>query len=407
MFYIRVFAIIGFDGGANSMSEIRRLLPASGIRAIFNIASEMERRGEKVLHLEIGRPDWKLPPGVEDAAVDALRGGFVHYIANRGLLELREAVARDIKRRSGRDYDPESEIILTLGGSEAVCMAILAMIGPEDEVIVPLPSWPHYSPIVEMAGGCPVYVHCRVEDGFAYVPKDFRAAVTDRTRMIILSNPNNPTGTVQKRENLKEIVELAIEKDILILADEVYQDFVFEGEHVPLASLLEDKSHLIVVNSFSKSYAMTGWRIGWTATDARMSDAMNRIHQYLTVCGVSFAQKGVVGLLDDGRLSQYLAEMKEEFRRRYEVWRDAFRGLDCVTLVPPGGAFYLFPEIRIREMNARAFCEKCLREIKVAMVPGDVFGERYGRCVRISYGRDLETQKEAASRLINYIRKSA
>ncbi len=383
---------------------IRRLLPASGIRKIFDIANKIQRGGKEVLHLEIGRPDWKLPPGAEDGAIEALRGGFNHYLPNRGLLELRESVARHIKKRSGKDYDPETEIIITLGGSEAICMAMLALLGEGDEVIIPQPTWPHYGAIIQMAGGNPVYIETKPEQGFAYKREDFERALTKQTRIIVLNSPNNPTGAVQNEENLRGIVELAERHHLLILSDEVYQDFVYEGRHISLAELVEDKSSLILVNSFSKSFSMTGWRIGWVATDAKISDAMNRIHQYLTVCGVAFAQKGVSQLLDNEKLPAYLKEMNNAFRKRYEVWRDAFRGIDGATLVPPGGAFYIFPEFKLKQMTAREFCEQCLNDIQVAMVPGDVFGERYKNCVRISYGRDLKTQKKAANKLIEYLK---
>lgn len=384
---------------------IRRLLPASGIRKVFDKANALEKQGKKVFHLEIGRPDWKLPPGAEEAAIEALKSGFVHYVHNRGILELRQSLSRYIEKKTSVKYDPETEIIITLGGSEGVSMAMLALIGAGDEVIVPLPVWPNYATTIEMAGGKPVFTLCGPEQGFAYIPEDFQKAITDKTKMIILNSPNNPTGTVQKKENLKAIVELAEKYGLFILSDEVYQDFVYEGRRISLAELVSDKSRLIMVNSFSKSFAMTGWRIGWVASDSKISDAMNRIHQYLTICGVSFAQKGVASMLDDERLTGYLREMNHEFRKRYEVWRDAFQDLECVTLVPPGGAFYIFPEFNIPGMDAARFCDMCLNDIQVAMVPGNIFGEQYHKCVRISYGRNLETQKEAASRLVDYIRK--
>jgi aminotransferase len=399
------YAEIYFLPGTGDDPMIRRLLPASGIRQVFDKANALEKQGKKVFHLEIGRPDWKLPPNVEQAAIDALKAGFVHYLPNRGVPALRESISRFIECKTRRIYDPEKEIIVTLGGSEAVCMAVLALIAGGDEVIIPIPTWPHYNTIVQMAGGTPVCVPGEPSRGFVYNPDQIRRSITPKTRMIILNSPGNPTGVVQKRGVLSEIARIALDHNIIIMSDEVYQDFVYEGEHVSLAELVEDKSKLILINSFSKSFAMTGWRIGWTASDAVISDAMNRIHQYLTVCGVSFAQKGVASMLDDPGLPGYLQEMNDEFRRRYEVWRDAFGGLECVTLVPPGGAFYIFPEFKIPGMDAARLCEMCLNDIQVAMVPGNIFGEKYVNCVRISYGRDLETQTGAASRLVDYIRK--
>lgn len=385
------------------MAKIRRMLPASGIRAVFDRAKDLERSGKVVLHLEIGRPDWKLPPGVVDDAKRALDEGFVHYIPNRGLPELRATIAEDIARRIGRQFDPEKELIVTTGGSEALSMCGLALLGLGDEVIIPQPTWNHYQAVVEMAGATPVLLQLSADKGFVIDPERVAEVITPRTKMLILNTPGNPTGAVQPAEYLREIAHLALRHGIFILSDEMYQDFVYEVEHVSVARYMGDSELLLYLNGFSKSYAMTGWRIGYIATEASISDALNRVHQYLTVCGVAFAQKGADGLLRHPQRQVYLDELRQVFYERYAVWRDAFANCPGVHLVPPGGAFYVFPRIEHKEMSGREFCKYMLEEHQVAMVPGEIFGVGYTQHLRISYGGDIETQRAAATRVVGVL----
>jgi aspartate/methionine/tyrosine aminotransferase len=394
----------------NDFSEnqyIRRLVPASGIRRVFDLADSLERSGKRILHLEIGRPDWKLPPGVEVGVTQAVKDGFVHYLPNRGLLELREAISRSIKNRLGVIFDPEAEIIVTLGASEAIAIACLAFLGTGDEAIVLLPAWPHYAPLIRIAGAIPRFVETRLEEGFLYDPYAIEKAISHRTRLIIVNSPNNPTGAVQPRECLRAIVDIAEKYDVMILSDEVYENFVYKGSHISMAEITRNRDRFVLINSFSKSFAMTGWRIGYVLANREFSDAMNRIHQYLTVCGVSFAQKGAASLLDRRDLSSYINEMREAFRLRYLVWRDALAGCPSVTLSTPGGAFYLFPRIDHKEFDDVKLCETLLEEIGVSVVPGRVFGPAYNKCIRISYGYDIESQKEAAKRLRGFLLRQA
>lgn len=385
-------------------SPIRRLLPASGIREVFDLANALERSGEKILHLEIGRPAWRLPPGVEECTINALRNGFSHYLPNRGILELRESISLAIKNRTGVTYDPETEIIVTLGASEALSMACLAFLRAGDEAVILLPAWPHYASVVQLTGATPRFVETYPQEGFLYDPEAIESAISPCTRMIIINSPSNPTGAVQPKERLQTIAQIADKYNLILLSDEVYQDFVYEGVHFSMAEIVHDKSRLIIINSFSKSFAMTGWRIGYVTSNKEFSEAMNRIHQYLTVCGVSFAQKGVTQLLSNSTLSDYFSEMQEAFHQRYQVWRNAF--IDCpnITLVPPGGAFYIFPRIEYKGLNAVELSKTLLERIHVAVVPGNVFGEVYKNCIRVSYGLDLEIQKEAVKRLTAFLK---
>jgi aspartate/methionine/tyrosine aminotransferase len=379
------------------------MLPASGIREIFDRAKQKEATGKPVLHLEIGRPEWRLPPGAADAAKLALDQGLVHYIENRGLLELRRALSEDIAHTAGRHFDPERELIVTCGASEALSMCGLALLGPGDEVIIPQPAWNHYRAVVEMVGATPVPLALSSKDGFVLDPERVAGVVTERTKLIILNSPGNPSGTVQPREHVEAIARLALRRGIFVFADEIYRDFVYEGEHASVARYMGDSEFLLYANSFSKSYAMTGWRIGYIAAQASISDALNRVHQYLTVCGVPFAQKGAVRVLQHPERHAYLGEMRRAFSERLAVWRDALVGCPGAELEPPGGAFYVFPRIEYKGMSARQFCTYMLEEHQVAMVPGEVFGEDYSQCVRISYGRDLETQRTAARKLVEVL----
>jgi len=385
-------------------NHFRRFLPASGIRRIFDRAKEIEASGCPVLHLEIGRPDYSQPFGAVQSAQEAMDAGLVHYIANRGLPELREAMAEDIHASAGIDFDPGTEIIVTTGASEALSMVALALLGPGDEVIIPEPAWSHYRAVVQMAGATTVALSLAgAGRGFVLDPEELAKVITDKTRMIVLNTPGNPSGAVQPPDVLREVARLAMKHGIFVFSDEVYKDFVYEGEHVSIGAFMADSDRFIYVNSLSKSYAMTGWRIGYVAARAEVSDALNRIHQYLTVCGVAFAQKGAVQALRGPRRQEYLAGMRKAFQDRRRIWQDAWADCSGFQCAAPGGAFYLFPRIDYRDMNAREFCNFMLDEHQVAMVPGDVFGDAYDHHVRISFGRDLSTQEAAAERLIGVI----
>lgn len=381
------------------MRKFRRLLPRSGIREVFDRASEIEQAGQPVLHLEIGRPDWRLPPGAAEQAHHALDSGLVHYIPNRGLPELREAIAAEVAESIGCRFDPDSELIVTSGASEALSMAALALLGPDDEMIIPEPAWPHYRAVAQMVGATPVPLPLSPEEGFLLDPEKLSRTITPKTRMLIVNTPGNPTGAVQPEDVLREVARLALHQGIYVFSDEVYRQFVYQGRHVSIGSFMDGSEHFLHVDSFSKSYAMTGWRIGYVAARAAVSDAMNRVHQYLTVCGVPFAQKGAAEVLRDPGRDAYLAEMREAFFARYSVWEEVPTSCPAFQCAAPGGAFYLFPRITHQGKSGRELCLQMLEQHQVAMVPGEIFGEAFRDHVRISYGRDLETQRSAAERL--------
>lgn len=379
--------------------KIHRLLPASGIRAVFDRAKEIERTGQTVLHLDIGRPDWKMPPGAIEDAKQALDDGFVHYIANRGLPELRQAIADDAAEITGRSFNPDTEIVVTSGVSEAWSMCALALLGPGDEAIIPQPGWSHYQAVVEMAGATPVFVSLSAQTGFLLDPDQLKAALSPRTKLLILNTPGNPTGAVQPPEYLKAIADLALEYGFFVFSDEIYHEFVYDQPHMSIGQFMGDSELFLYANGFSKNYAMTGWRIGYIATQANISDALNRIHQYLTVCGTAFAQKGAANVLRHPERQAYLSELRRAFAGRYAVWRTAFDDCPTVQLVSPGGAIYIFPKIEYKGMTGEEFCNYMLEEHQVAMIPGHIFGYDFSRHVRISYGGTLETQQVAAAKL--------
>jgi aspartate/methionine/tyrosine aminotransferase len=336
--------------------------------------------------------------------MDALRRGEVHYVANRGLRDLREALAEDVSRETGRSFDPDHELIVTAGASEALCMATLALLERGQEVVITEPAWNHYAAAVELAGGAPVPLALRAQDGWAIDPDRLSRIVTPRTRMIVVNSPSNPTGAVQTPDVLEAVADIALRNDIYVFTDEIYRHFVYAGKHVSITRYLEGSDLLLYVNSASKSFGMSGWRVGWVAAAAPVSEALNRVHQYLTVCGVPFAQRGLLASLINAGLPYYLRDMRVEFHARAEVWSQALKDVAGVDLVRPSGAFYLFPRIRFRDLDDRALCTHMLEEHGLAMVPGSVFGAGCAGHVRISYGLGMETQRAAATRLAEVLR---
>lgn len=336
--------------------------------------------------------------------MEALRRGEVHYIANRGIRDLREALAKDVASETGRSFDPDRELIVTTGASEALSMAALALLERGQEVVIPEPAWNHYAAAVELAGGSPVPLALLQSDGWRIDPDRLSTVITPRTRMIVLNSPSNPTGAVQTPEVLKAVADIALANNIYVFADEIYRHFVYRGEHLSIARYLGESDLLLYVNSASKSFGMSGWRVGWVAAAARVSDALNRVHQYLTVCGVPFAQRGLLASLTDTRLPAYLRDMRAEFHARAEVWTRALASVGGVELVNPAGAFYLFPRIRFRGLADHALCAHMLEEHGLAMVPGSVFGAGCSGHVRISYGLSMQVQRAAATRLAEVLR---
>jgi len=384
---------------------IKRLLPISGIRQVFEKAKKLESEGREIIHLEIGRPDWHMPPYAITAIKMALEEGQYHYISNRGLLNLRENIVQYIKEKVGFKYDAEKEVVVTLGASEALSMCCLALLGEGDEIIVPLPAWNHYKSTVEMVGAKAVDYNLDPENNFQIDVEELTRQITSKTKLIIINSPANPSGAIQNEDTLKNIAKIAMEKGIFIFSDEVYDNFVYEGEHISIGQYMKDSEFFIYVNSFSKTFAMTGSRVGFIASQQNISDAINRIHQYLTVCGVPYSQVAANAALSNKHCQEYLDEMRKAFKDRRNIWIDGLSDNPNIKMYDPKGAFYLFPSINYKRMCGKDFCDFILNNHSVAMVPGEVFGSAFKNHVRISYGRDKDTQVKAVNILQEVLSK--
>ena len=379
---------------ADRMSSI----PFSGIRKVFEEVNRREKLGEKIIHLEIGRPDFDTPRHIKDAAKRAIDEGKVHYSSNYGIPELREAIARKLREDNGLSYDPNCEIVVTVGANEAVLITMMGLLSPGDEVLIPDPCWLHYFYCAQLAGAVPISVPLREENGFNPDIRDVRSRLTSKTRMVVINTPNNPTGAVFSREVLEELAQLAREKDLFVLSDEIYEKMVYEGSrHVSIGSLPGMRERTVTINGFSKIYAMDGWRLGYVAADKEWMSALIRIHQYTTVCATTFAQWGAVEALNGSQAEA--RRMVEEFDRRRNLVYGALKGMPGIGVVKPMGAFYIFPNIRALNRSPQELTEYLLDKAKIAAVPGTTLGE-YGKdFIRISYANSYENLEIAMERM--------
>ena len=380
------------------LESVRRIKP-SGIRKFFDIAATMD----DVLSLSIGEPDFITPWAVREAGVDSLVAGHTFYTSNAGLLDLRRAVVDYYARHFGVRYENENNTFITVGGSEAIDLCIRTLIGAGDEVVIPEPCFVCYAPLTELAGGKPVGVRTLPENEFKLTPEQLRAAITPRTKLLVLPYPGNPTGAVMNREDLEAIAEVLRGTDILVLCDELYARLTYGGSHVSLASLPGMAERCVVVNGFSKAYAMTGWRIGFALGPAPIIKAMLKLHQFAIMCAPTTAQEAAVRALSP-ELDEAVEEMVEEYdaRRRMLLRRFEKMGLPCFE---PRGAFYAFPCIEKFGMPSEEFCEKLLYDEHLAIVPGSAFGESGEGHVRISYAKGMDDLREAMDRLERFIQK--
>ncbi len=373
-------------------------VPPSGIRRFFDIAATMK----EVLSLGIGEPDFTTPGHILEAGVASLRRGETHYTSNSGLIELREAVNRRYQKLYGISFDPENELLITVGGSEAIQVAMLAVIDPGDEVLVVEPSFVAYQPSVIFAGGTPIPVETRVENAFQVTGEDLEKKVTPKTRMIFIGYPNNPTGAVMSRERMLEIARVAEKYDLLVLSDELYDRLVYGTEHVCFAALPGMKERTILIGGFSKNYAMTGWRVGYVAANPELLGAIRKVHQYVIMSAPTTGQVAALEALEHGEAA--VQEMREEYdRRRQRI----VSGLNRVGLptFEPKGAFYCFPDIRPTGLTSEQFSEKLLEEEHVAAVPGNAFGACGEGFVRMAYPCSLEKIDEALNRIERFVQR--
>lgn len=368
----------------------------SGIRKFFDLAAQME----DVISLGVGEPDFQTPWNVRQAAVTALEKGKTKYTANAGIVELREAVSRNIHKNTGVDYDSKSEIIVTVGGSEGIDISIRALINPGDEVLIVEPCFVCYAPIVSLCGGVPVSVQTTEETEFRLTADMLREKITDKTKLLILPFPNNPTGAVMERKDLEAIAEVIRGTDILILSDEIYSSLTYGGKHCSIIQIDGMKERTIFVNGFSKAYAMTGWRLGYVAGPQPIIKQMLKIHQYGIMSSPTISQYAAIEALDN--CDADIVKMRNEYdiRRRWLVNALNDMGLHCFE---PKGAFYVFPSIKSTGLSSEEFCERLLYEHNVAVVPGNAFGDCGEGYIRISYAYSLKHLMTAAERMKEFV----
>ena len=380
----------------NPLSETIVNIKPSGIRKFFDIASERK----DTISLGVGEPDFDTPWHIRDEGIYSLEKGKTFYTSNAGLLELRQEIHNYLLRRMDLSYDPKKEMIITVGGSEAIDIALRAMLDPGDEVIIPQPSYVSYEPCAILAGGKPVIIELKNENEFRLTKEELLAAITDKTKILILPYPNNPTGAVMRKSDLEDIAKICVEKDIFVLSDEIYSELTYSGDHVSIASLPGMKDRTIVINGFSKSYAMTGWRLGYACGPEVIIAQMTKIHQFAIMCAPTTSQYAAVEALKNG--DDDVAMMRESYNQRRNFLMNAFKemGLPCFE---PFGAFYVFPCIKEFGMTSEEFAFALLDAEKLAVVPGTAFGDSGEGFLRISYAYSLEKLKIAMGRIEHFI----
>ena len=370
----------------------------SGIRKFFDIVNEME----DAISLGVGEPDFDTPWHIRDEGIYSLEKGRTFYTSNSGLKDLKKEIATYMLRSQGVQYDYNHEIFITVGGSEAIDLALRAMLNPGDEVLIPQPSYVSYEPCTVLADGVPVFINLKEENEFRLTAGELRDAITDKTKILILPFPNNPTGAIMEKEDLEAIAEIVVEKDLYVISDEIYGELTYKGKHVSLVSLPGMKERTILINGFSKAYAMTGWRLGYACGPRVIMDQMLKIHQFAIMCAPTTSQYAAVEALKNG--DEDVQEMREAYNQRRRYLMHAFKemGLECFE---PYGAFYVFPSIKKFGMTSDEFATRLLQEEKVAVVPGTAFGDCGEGYLRISYAYSLENLKLALGRLSHFIRR--
>ncbi len=378
------------------VSKTVQTIPPSGIRKFFDLVSQMEG----VISLGVGEPDFVTPWHIREACFYSLEKGYTMYTSNQGLIELREEIALYMRKHIGVTYSPEREILVTVGVSEAVDLALRAVIEPGDEVLVPGPSYVSYAPGTALAYGVPVAVDTYAEDEYRLRPDMLEKSITSKSKVLILTYPNNPTGGIMRQEDLQALVDIIIKNDLIVISDEIYSELTYNGKHVSIAAFPGMKDRTIVFNGFSKAFAMTGWRIGYACGHPDLIAAMNKIHQYTIMCAPIMAQQAALEALRHGESE--MRKMVENYNYRRKIMVAGLReiGMDCFE---PQGAFYAFPSIAITGMNSEEFSEKLILEEKVAVVPGSAFGRTGYHHVRCCYAASVADIEQALERIDSFL----
>ena len=381
------------------LSQQIKAMKPSGIRKFFDIAQQLD----DVISLGVGEPDFKTPWAIRQEAISALEKGKTCYTANAGLIKLREEISKYFERTIHTHYAPQNEIIVTVGGSEAIDLCIRCIVEPGDEVLIVEPSFVCYRPIVSLCGGVPVVIETKAENEFRLTAEELREKITDKTKLLVLPYPNNPTGATMRREDLEEIAQVIKDTNIVIASDEIYSELTYSGKHVSIAEIEGMRERTVVINGFSKSFAMTGWRLGFLGGPKELVSQMLKLHQYAIMSSPTISQYAAIVAMQS--CENDIVSMRNEYnlRRRFVV--DAFNkiGLECFT---PQGAFYVFPCIKSTGMTSAEFCERLVYEKKVAVVPGDAFGECGEGYIRVSYAYSLNHLREAIKRIGEFVKEN-
>lgn len=383
------------------LSDNIKNMPSSGIRKFFDVANMMEN----AISLGVGEPDFETPWHVREAAISSLEKGHTSYSSNTGMIELRRAISDYLNEKYSISYDPEHQILVTIGASEGIDISLRAIVNPGDEVLVVEPSYVSYKPCVSMCGGVPVPVTTYEENDFKVTPAELESKITPKTKAIILPYPNNPTGGIMEIDDLAAISKVIIEHDLFVISDEIYSELTYETKHVSIASLPGMYERTVVLNGFSKAFAMTGWRLGYACGPEELIFNMNKIHQYIAMCAPTPSQYAGIEALTSEQREEDIAVMRDAYNERRRVMVDGFRqmGLSCFE---PRGAFYVFPCIKKTGMTSNEFCEKLLYDEKVAVVPGNAFGESGEGFIRCSYAYSIENIERALYRIWTFVKKN-
>ncbi len=378
------------------ISQTVKALKKSGIRKFFDIASEMK----DVISLGVGEPDFETPWHIREEGIYSLERGKTFYTSNCGLKPLRQEISNYIKRTQGVEYDPMSEIVVTVGGSEAIDIALRAMVNPGDEVIIPQPSYVSYEPCAILAGAKPVIINLKSENDFRLTAEELKNAITDKTKALILPYPNNPTGAILENDDLEKIAKICVEKDIYVLSDEIYSELTYKNKHISIITKPGMRERTVLINGFSKAYSMTGWRLGYACAPKHIHEQMLKIHQFAIMCAPTTSQYSAIEALKNG--DEDIKLMRESYNQRRRFLINSFRemGLECFE---PFGAFYVFPCIKEFGMTSEEFALKFLEKEKVVVIPGDAFGKSGEGFVRISYAYSIDKLKIAMERLKHFV----
>lgn len=375
-------------------------MPSSGIRKFFDVASTLKG----AISLGVGEPDFETPWYAREAAISSLEKGLTSYSSNQGMMELREEICKYMDEKYGLKYDPHDEIVVTIGASEGIDIALRAIIEPGDEIMVVEPSYVSYIPCITMCGGVPVVLETKSENEFRLQPEEIESKITPKTKAIILPYPNNPTGAIMEKKDLEAIAEVIIKHDLVVLSDEIYSELTYGQHHVSIASIEGMRERTIVLNGFSKAFAMTGWRLGYACAPKGFIFNMNKIHQYIAMCAPTPSQYAGIEVLRNEKRDDDISIMRDAYDERRQVMVNGFRnmGLECFE---PKGAFYVFPDIRRTGLSSDDFCNKLLFDQKVAVVPGTAFGKCGEGFIRCSYAYSIKDIKKALNRIEIFVKK--